>query len=162
MTVPIVSLILFFLYINTDDHQVMTSNTEKEPPKFSGINISEKPHRAPKTSLETEPRRAEISQAHTSDLKNLKLERIPEALEKPTVKEPSRGFKRLLKLGRKNYMSAAVDQSGKPDDASVNDSELSGNATHYAASSDGNAYFTTFCILMNFELYINILPIIRN
>lgn len=57
-------------------------------------------------------------------------------------------------------MSAAVDQSGKPDDASVNGSELSGIATNYAASSEGNAHFTTFCKLMNFELYINLLPII--
>lgn len=40
--------------------------------------------------------------AYISDFNNLKLEKIPEVLDKPQVKE-AKGFRRLLKLGKKSH-----------------------------------------------------------
>lgn len=55
--------------------------------------------------------------AYISDFNNLKLEKIPEVLEKPQVKEV-KGFRRLLKLGKKSHTHS--------DTASGNDVASSG------------------------------------
>lgn len=61
--------------------------------------------------------------AYISDFNNLKLEKIPEVVEKPQVKEV-KGFRRLLKLGKKNH--------GPSESASGN-----GSQSHNVASSGG-------------------------
>ncbi|XP_059632337.1 COP1-interacting protein 7 [Cornus florida] len=136
---------------------VMTGNAEKESPKFSSINTAEKPYhapyarvssleepcnvnseygKAPPTSLDMVTTGVETAKAQVSDFKNLKLEKIPEASEKPLVKESSKGFRRLLKFGKKNHSSAAGDRSVELDNASLNGSEADDNATKAAASSE--------------------------
>ncbi|KAI8012655.1 hypothetical protein LOK49_LG06G02649 [Camellia lanceoleosa] len=61
---------------------------------------------------------------------------IPEAVEKPHVKDSPKGFRRLLKFGRKNHSSAGSELSVESDHASVNGSEVDDNATNAASSSE--------------------------
>lgn len=125
----------------------------KDSPKFSSIHTDEKPYQAPyarvssmedpctgsseygkalPTNLEMVTTGAETVKAHvTTDFKNLKLEKIPEALEKPQAKESSKRIRRLLKFGRKNHSSAAESDSG-----SFNGSEGDDHATNTASSSE--------------------------
>ncbi|KAI4345821.1 hypothetical protein L6164_012913 [Bauhinia variegata] len=106
--------------------EVKVDSVKKEPSKSSSIGIDEEAYRppfarvssmedpctgnseygkAPPTSLENTDVGMETIRAHVSDYRNSTLEKIPEAIEKPQVKEP-KGFKRLLKFGRKNHSSA--------------------------------------------------------
>ncbi|GFY81704.1 COP1-interacting protein-like protein [Actinidia rufa] len=97
--------------------------------------------KAPSTSLETVTMGVETVKAAVSGLENLKLAKITEAPEKSQVKESSKGFRRLLKFGKKNH-TAAGDHSVESDNASGN-SEVDGNAANAASSSEGNMHFTT-------------------
>ncbi|KAL7220097.1 hypothetical protein ACSBR2_013037 [Camellia fascicularis] len=134
-------------------YEVTTSHPEKEPPKTSSIHIAEKPYQAPNvrlsssenseygkepsTSLETVTTGVENTKAQVlSGFRNLKLEMIPEAVEKPHVKDSPKGFRRLLKFGRKNHSSAGSELSVESDHASVNGSEVDDNATNAASSSE--------------------------
>ena len=83
----------------------------------------------------------ETVKAAVSGLENLKLAKITEAPEKAQVKESSKGFRRLLKFGKKKH-TAAGDHSVESDNASGN-SEVDGNATNAASSSEGNMHITT-------------------
>ncbi|KAJ4967882.1 hypothetical protein NE237_014583 [Protea cynaroides] len=127
----------------------------EELPKASSISIAEKPYEAPyarvssledpcTTNFEFIKAPATISvmgatstettKVHVSDSTVLNSsEKISEALEKPRKKE-SRGFRRLLMLGRKNHSSAAAECNMESDQLSVDGSE----AEHYptTASSD--------------------------
>ncbi|KAF2285514.1 hypothetical protein GH714_005200 [Hevea brasiliensis] len=96
-------------------------NVEKELPEHSSVTLAEKPYQAPfvrVSSLEdpctgnseygkappTSLQRTTYTEAlkvHVSDPKSLKLEKIPEGLDKPQMKETSKGFRRLLKFGKK-------------------------------------------------------------
>ncbi|XP_057957924.1 COP1-interacting protein 7 [Malania oleifera] len=130
---------------------------EKESPHFSSISTAQKPYqapyarvssleepctgnseygKAPPTSLEMPTTMADTTRAIVSDSENLKLERIPEALEKSLVKESSKGFRRLLKFGRKNHSSATGDHFAESDNASVSGSEAGDNAANVASSSE--------------------------
>ncbi|KAL9353017.1 hypothetical protein Peur_055697 [Populus x canadensis] len=123
------------------------SHAEKELPKLSSTHIAEKPYHAPyarvsfmedpctensehgkatPTSLQTHSAGAEIIKAHVSDLKSLKLEQIPEASEKPQTKESSKGFRRLLKFGRKSQ--TAGERNVELDNVSLNGSEMDDNS----------------------------------
>ncbi|KAA8548828.1 hypothetical protein F0562_000512 [Nyssa sinensis] len=136
-------------------YEVKTSCAEKELPKLSSIRNTETPYqapyartsstedpctgnseycKAPTSSLDIVTTCVETARAHVSDFKNLKLEKIPENLEKPQVKESSKGFRRLLKFGRKNHSSSAGDRTVESDTASVNGSEADDNATNTASS----------------------------
>ncbi|XP_044500034.1 COP1-interacting protein 7-like [Mangifera indica] len=141
-------------------YEVMTGNSgnsEKESPKFSGINDSEKPYkapfarvssmedpcttnseygRAPATNIQIVATGTETVKAHVSDSKSLKLEKIPEALDKPLIKESSKGFRRLLKFGKKNHSSATSDRNSESDNFSVYGSEADDVGTNLAFSSE--------------------------
>ncbi|KAE9612078.1 hypothetical protein Lalb_Chr06g0169151 [Lupinus albus] len=75
------------------------------------------------TRLENAAIRMEIVKAHVSDIRNSTLEMIPEATEKPRIKESPKGFKRLLKLGRKSHSSATAGHNMKSDNVSIDGSE---------------------------------------
>lgn len=80
--------------------------------------------KAPPPKTEIAPLVTETVRAYVSDSRNSTLEKIPEVVEKPQVKESSKGFKRLLKFGRKNQNSSATSgQNMESDKASVEGSE---------------------------------------
>ncbi|XWS39167.1 hypothetical protein CRYUN_Cryun18bG0026800 [Craigia yunnanensis] len=129
------------------------SNTEKESSKFTSSSVTEKPYqapfarvssledscteiseygRAPPTSLQAAATESENVRAVVAD-SNLKLEKIPEVLDKPKVKESSKGFRRLLKFGRKNHSS---ERSIESDSVSVNGSEADELVANTASSSE--------------------------
>ncbi|XP_022740087.1 COP1-interacting protein 7-like [Durio zibethinus] len=133
------------------------SNTEKGSSKFRSSSVTEKPYEAPfarVSSLEdpcteipeygkatpTSMLAAETEsvnvRALVADSKNLKLEKIPEMLDKPQVKESSKGFQRLLKFGRKNHSSATSEGSIKSDSVSFNGSEANELVANTASSSE--------------------------
>ncbi|XP_038996100.1 uncharacterized protein LOC120120550 [Hibiscus syriacus] len=62
--------------------------------------------------------------ALVDDTSDLKLEKIPEVLDKPQVKESSKGFRRLLKFGKKNHSSTrsehSVDSNSEVEELVVN------------------------------------------
>lgn len=65
----------------------------------------------------------EMVKARVSDGNNMKLEKIPEALDKPQTKESSKGFRRLLKFGKKNHSSSTGDRNVDSDNISFISSE---------------------------------------
>ncbi|KAJ6323843.1 hypothetical protein OIU76_011190 [Salix suchowensis] len=128
------------------------SHSEKELPKLSSTHIADKPYHSPyarvsfmedhctensehgkaiPASLQTHSVGAETIKVHVSDLKSLKLEQIPEASVKPQTKESSKGFRRLLKFGRKSH--TAGECNVESDNVSLNGSEMDDNA---ASSSE--------------------------
>ncbi|OMO95448.1 hypothetical protein COLO4_15893 [Corchorus olitorius] len=142
------------------------NNTEKESSKFSSSNASEKPYqapfarnssledpctevseygRAPPTSIHTAATESENIRALVAETKNMKLEKITEVLDKPQVKDSSKGFRRLLKFGRKNHSSATGERNNESDNASVNGSETDELVANTAASSEGNNLILVFC-----------------
>lgn len=111
----------------------------KESIKFSNIAISEKtyqasharvssfedPHtrnleygKAQPTNLESTATTSVAVRAHFSGYRDLKLEKIPEVLEKPQVKKSPKGFKHLLMFGKKNHSSAACECNADSDNIS--------------------------------------------
>lgn len=117
-----------------------SDDAEKETPKFPSVSVSENPYQAPYarvSSLEdpctrnSEYGRAptsivagtEMVKAHVSDGNNMKLEKIPEVLDKPQTKESSKGFRRLLKFGKKNHSSTTGDRNVDSDNISFIGSE---------------------------------------
>jgi hypothetical protein len=135
---------------------VHASHAEKESPKLTST-IVEKPYHAPYarvSSLEdpctgnseygkapassvTDSAGTETIKAHVSGLKSLKLEEIPEALEKPHTKESSKGFRRLLKFGRKSHTTG--ERNAELNHVSLNGSKTDDNA---ASSSEGKSNYT--------------------
>ncbi|CAL5208204.1 unnamed protein product [Lathyrus oleraceus] len=122
--------------------EVKMYNTEKEPSKPSSISIAEEAYRAPyarvssmedpstrnseygkaaPTSLETAAIGADTGKARVSDIRNSTLEKIPEATEKPHVKEAPKGFRRLLKFGKKSH--SPTTRNMESDNVSVDGSE---------------------------------------
>uniref|UniRef100_A0A2P2MKD1 Uncharacterized protein MANES_03G163000 n=1 Tax=Rhizophora mucronata TaxID=61149 RepID=A0A2P2MKD1_RHIMU len=128
------------------------NNTEKEASKLSSSSSAVKPYQAPYarvSSLEDpSTRNSDYGRApsisfqtatdsgtfksYVSDSKGFKLEKIPESLDKPQVKEPSKGFKRLLKFGRKSHANV------ESDDVSASGSETDVGVAN--AGSGGEAY----------------------
>ncbi|KAJ6911268.1 hypothetical protein NC652_021791 [Populus alba x Populus x berolinensis] len=136
---------------------VHASRTEKESLKLTST-IAEKPYhapyarvssledpctgnseygKAPPSSLQTDSAGTETIKAHVSGLKSLKLEEIPEALEKPHTKESSKGFRRLLKFGRKSH--TAGERNAETNHVSLSGSKTDDNA---ASSSEGKSNYT--------------------
>lgn len=112
--------------------QVKNSHAEKDPPNFTSTTATELPYRAPYarvSSLEdpsthrTEygkaplvspglpPRAEETLKALVPDVKAIKVDKNQVNAEKTSVKESSKGLRRLLKFGKKNNSSSSVDQS---------------------------------------------------
>lgn len=135
---------------------------EKESPNVSR-NVDEKPYQAPYarvSSLEesctrnSEYGRAPPASTQTdtvdigpsallSDSKSSKLDKIPETLLKPQIKDSSKGLRRLLKFGRKSNSSATGERSVESDNTSLDGSEADELVVTTAASSEGN------CILLH-------------
>ncbi|GMJ01987.1 hypothetical protein like AT5G43310 [Hibiscus trionum] len=124
-------------------YEVNVSNTEKESLKITNSSVTGKPYqapfgrvssseasqnevlensRAPPTRLQAAATESESVRARVADSKNLKLEKIPEVSDKPQVKESSKGFRRLLKFGRKNHSSATSKPCIESDSVGVNGS----------------------------------------
>ncbi|GLT99339.1 hypothetical protein SLE2022_167820 [Rubroshorea leprosula] len=134
------------------------SNTERESSNISGLGVTEKAYQAPYarvSSLEdactknseygkapltglqmavTETQTVSVK-ALASNVNNLKLEKIPEALDKPQMKE-SKGFRRLLKFGRKNQSPASSECNIESDNGSINGSEADDLATNTSSSTE--------------------------
>ncbi|KAG7996698.1 hypothetical protein I3843_01G174800 [Carya illinoinensis] len=111
--------------------EVTTKNADEEPPQFLSTSIAEKPYLAPYAqvssledrctgnseygrtppSLEIVTTGTESVTALISESRNLRLEKIPESLEKPQVKDSPKGLRRLLKFGRKNHSPASGTNS---------------------------------------------------
>ncbi|KAF4349331.1 hypothetical protein G4B88_003163 [Cannabis sativa] len=137
-------------------NEVATVDVNKVLPQLSSLNIAEKQYQAPYARVSSFEDRTEKSvviskaavnvnpepvatssvKAHVLDTRNLKLEKIPETLEKPQVKESSKGFRRLLKFGRKNNSSSAGERTSESDNISVNGSEVDDTATNTAVSNE--------------------------
>ncbi|KAE8712410.1 COP1-interacting protein-related, putative isoform 3 [Hibiscus syriacus] len=136
--------------------KVNASNTEKELPRVTSSSVTRKPYEAPFARVSSsEPTQTEVPEnsrasptrlqatvtepesvrARVADSKNLKLEKIPEVSDKPQVKESSKGFRRLLKLGRKNHSSATSEPLINLDGVSVNGSMADELAANPASSS---------------------------
>ena len=92
--------------------------------------------KAPPVSSEIMTTGTEIVKALVSDSRNLRLEKIPESLEKPQVKESSKGIRRLLKFGRKNHSSATGERNTESDN--VTGSEVDDSGTNSVSTSEGS------------------------
>ncbi|ESW17895.1 hypothetical protein PHAVU_007G277200 [Phaseolus vulgaris] len=108
-------------HVQPGSSKVTMNDMEKQPTKSSSIHITEKNYHARVSSLEdsstqsSEDSKApsasfdsasigmETFRSRVSDSRNSTLEKIPELIEKPQVKESSKGLKRLLKFGKKNH-----------------------------------------------------------
>lgn len=122
--------------------EVKMDNTGKEPSKSSSNCIAEETYHAPyarvssmedpstrnseygkaaPTSLETAAIGADTGKARVSDIRNSTLEKIPETTEKPHAKESPKGFRRLLKFGKKGHSSAT--RNAESDNVSIDGSE---------------------------------------
>lgn len=91
--------------------------------------------KAPPTDLQIAATETETVKVLVSDVKNLKLDKIPETLEKPQTRE-SKGFRRLLKFGRKNHSSASSDRNSEADNASANGYEADNSAMNSSSSNE--------------------------
>jgi hypothetical protein len=122
--------------------EVKMDNTEKEPSKSSSICVAEETYHAPyarvssmedpstrnseygkaaPTMLDTAAIGADAGKARVSDIRNATLEKIPEASEKPQVKESPKGFRRLLKFGKKSQ--SPTTRNVESDNVSIDGSE---------------------------------------
>ncbi|CAN0904725.1 COP1-interacting protein 7 [Linum grandiflorum] len=127
----------------------------KEFAKVSSISDTEKPYQAPfarNSSLEDPcTRNSEYGKAPptnvlpttstigtetlkvcVSDSTSLKLEKIPEVVDKSETKESSKGFRRLLKFGRKSH----ADRSSEVDTMSVKSFEANEGVSNSTTSNE--------------------------
>ncbi|KAL3030995.1 hypothetical protein AAZX31_02G004400 [Glycine max] len=124
--------------------KVKTNDTDKGHSKSSSIHITDEayhaPHarvssledcctrnsehgKVPTTSLDSASLGMETFRSRVSDSRNSTLEKIPEVIEKPQVKESSKGLRRLLKFGRKNHNSPTAGRDMESDNTSIDGSE---------------------------------------
>ncbi|KAF9677736.1 hypothetical protein SADUNF_Sadunf08G0138400 [Salix dunnii] len=94
--------------------------------------------KASPSSLKTDSAGTDTIKPYVSDLKSSKLEEIPEALEKPHTKESLKGFRQLLKFGRKSH--TAGKRNAEINHVSLNGSKTDDNA---ASSSRGKSNYTS-------------------
>ncbi|GKU85732.1 hypothetical protein SLEP1_g357 [Rubroshorea leprosula] len=132
------------------------SNAKKESLHLSGIGVTERAYQAPyarvssledpcaenseygkgpPTGLQIAVTDRDTVNTHVSNANNLRLEKIPEALEKPQIKE-SKGFRRLLKFGRKNHNPCSSERNVESDNGSVYGSEADDLAINTSSSSE--------------------------
>lgn len=137
-------------------------STETEPSKSSSIGIAEETYKAPyarvssmedpstrnseygraaPTSSETAVIGAETVKARVSDIRNSSLDKIPESIEKPQVKESPKGFRRLLKFGKKNHSSVTTGRNTESDNVSIDGSEADDIGIN-GSSNEGNVLLT--------------------
>lgn len=139
--------------------QVKSSYEERDPPNFASNTASE-PYRAPYarvSSLEdpsthrTEygkaplassgllPRAEETLKAHVPDTKSLKMDKNQVSSEKTSVKESSKGLRRLLMFGKKNSSSSSVDRSVDSECASGDGIEHDDTARKTSRTGEGKS-----------------------
>ncbi|CAI9775993.1 unnamed protein product [Fraxinus pennsylvanica] len=137
----------------SDSNSVRINNKEKDPPKFASTITAKKTYQAPyarvssledpctrKTDYGKAPLASsdmalgvkETAKAHVPDVKTLRLDKN---LDSTPVKESSKGFKRLLKFGKKNHSSASVDFSVESGGASIDGFDKGDRAKNTTASS---------------------------
>ncbi|KAL2463572.1 COP1-interacting protein-related [Forsythia ovata] len=140
----------------SDSNSVMISNKEKDPLKFADAITPKKPYqapyarvssledpctrntdygKAPSASSEMASRVEATAKARVLDVKTLGLDKN---LDSTQVKESSKGFRRLLKFGKKNHSSASVDCSVKSGGASIDGFDEGAHARNTASSSEGD------------------------
>lgn len=138
-----------------------SSHEKKDPPNFASNTTSE-PYRAPYarvSSLEDPsthrtdyakaplassvipPRAEETLKAHVPDAKPLKMEQNQVNYEKTSVKESSKGLRRLLKFGKKNSSSSLVDRSVDSEGASGDGTEHDDSARKTTSTGEGDVYY---------------------
>lgn len=138
------------------NHKVTTCNGEASV-KFLNLSTADKPYQAPYarvSSLEdscmesTEYGKAlpasyefktlcpESIKLPISDTENLKIEKMPESVDKQS-KESTKGFRRLLKFGRKGS-SSTTSGVNEADNGSVSESDADDHATHSAPSIEAS------------------------
>lgn len=103
--------------------------------------------RAAPAGLETAAVDVETVKARVSDIRNSTLEKIPEAVEKPQVKESPKGFRRLLKFGKKSHGSATAGHNTESDNVSIDGSEADEIGVN-GSSNEGNVLLMGFSILI--------------
>ncbi|KAL8486664.1 hypothetical protein ACS0TY_023383 [Phlomoides rotata] len=117
----------------SDYNEVKTAYSQKDPPTFARRTASEQPYQAPfarvssmedPSTRQTEYCKAPLAssgmlsiaeetvRAHVPNVKALEMGKKQITPEKISVKESSKGLRRLLKFGgKKNHASSSVDQS---------------------------------------------------
>lgn len=149
-------------------NQVKMNDTEKEPSKSSSIHVTEDTHhapyarvssledrctqnseygKAPPASLDSASTGTETFRSRVSDSRNSTLEKIPEVIEKPQVKESSKGLRGLLKFGRKNHNSPTAGRNMESDNTSADGSEANEIGTN-GSSNEGNMVLKATGILL--------------
>lgn len=82
--------------------------------------------KAPPSSSDIGSTVKEIAKAYAPDVHTVRADNNPEAAERTQVKESPKGFKRLLRFGKKNHTSAGAESNGasmnsiKQDDSATN------------------------------------------
>ncbi|KAL2469683.1 COP1-interacting protein-related [Abeliophyllum distichum] len=138
----------------SNSNSVMINNKEKDPLKFADAITPEKTYqapyarvssledpctrntdygKAPSASSEMASRVKETAKARVLDVKTLRLDKN---LDSTQVKESSKGFRRLLKFGKKNHSSASVDYSVKSGGASIDGFDEGAHSRNTASSSE--------------------------
>nr|GMD81637.1 COP1-interacting protein 7 [Ipomoea batatas] len=133
------------------------ANSVEETPKFASIDPAVRPHyQAPYarvSSIEERctgyseyakapPANSELAsvepapKAYVDDAKTVTVYNIQEGSEKAQVKEPSKGFKRLLKFAKKSQSSISGDRTLESDSNSAVGLKQDDNATSIASSSE--------------------------
>ncbi|KAH0688673.1 hypothetical protein KY289_016031 [Solanum tuberosum] len=74
----------------------------------------------------------EIGKAHAPDIHTVIVDNNPEAAERTQVKESPKGFKRLLRFGKKNHTSGGAESNG----ASMNSMKQDDSATNAPLPSE--------------------------
>ncbi|CAN1279290.1 COP1-interacting protein 7 [Linum perenne] len=142
------------------EENVMSQDTTiatKEFPKVSNSSV-DKPYQAPfarNSSLEDPSTRnseygkapptnilatttigTETLKVRVSDSMSMKLEKIPEVIDKSETKESSKGFRRLLKFGRKSH--ATNDRNSEVDTMSVKSFDANEGVANTTTSNEAH------------------------
>lgn len=88
--------------------------------------------KAPPSSSDIRSTVKEIAKAYAPDIHTVRVDNNPEAAERTQVKESPKGFKRLLRLGKKNHTSAGAESNG----ASMNSIKQDDSATNASLPSE--------------------------
>ncbi|CAN4091101.1 unnamed protein product [Withania somnifera] len=88
--------------------------------------------KAPPSSSDIGSTVKEIAKAYAPDIHTVRVDNNPEGAERTQVKESPKGFKRLLRLGKKNHTSVGAESNG----ASMNSIKQDDSATNATLPSE--------------------------
>lgn len=141
-----------------------SSYAEKDPPNFASNTVSEQSYRAPYAHVSSRedpcnhrtdygkaplassglpPKAEETLKALVPDIKTLKVDKNQVNSEKTSVKESSKGFRRLLKFGKKNHSSSSVDRSVDSECTSGDGTVHDDNPRKTTSTGEGGVYSST-------------------